>query len=424
MSFYDSPPNRGEIYLVVTTPKASPVSVNIRTPLGVTPAVNQRGTVSSTKAATFVLPHALRNSVTGETKKGIRITASDEIHVAVLNGQSCGAYRAIPTDALGMEYYVTTWQPALTDEKAYITVRATEDQTLASLTFPPNRGIRLLYNGGVYTGGSTLTVRLTSDESFTLEDSVDLSGTAVRSNRPVAVFAGNNRVSIGSITASDTVVSQFAPVNTWGRRFIQVANPGDTAGGLLKILSRYDRTNIAISGNVGGQPLNQVSFIKDSASSGDVMEYPVVAGANLAIWSDKPVQVVYYSAGDRTSRPVSLLIPPVEQYMSQYSFSKAPSTVGSPFTTYVLLSAETNAASGVLLDDVNIGSRGWLEVQTPWRSDMVVKYETVSEGAHTLRHRRPGTPVGAAIYGVAPSLCAYAYPAGMYLKDLDRVSIQ
>ena len=355
----------------------------------------------------------------------MRITADNEISVSTLNQGSCSVYKAIPTDALGTQYYVTTGQPVLADQSANVAVRATQDATTVSVTFPPNRGINFFYNGRTYRAGDTLDVTLNQDQTFSIKDTTDLTGTCIKATKPVGVWGGNGRVSFGTIISTDSVVSQFPSTNTWGRRFTLVRQPNDLVGGTVKALALQDQTRITVKGVVQNSPLNQVTQLVNSVTTGAVFTFQAVAGASLAIESDKPIMVVYYSNGDNSNnRPVSLLLPPVEQYMNLYTFSPpTQDTNGRQYTNYLLVAIEKGKESGLLLGNTLVPNQGWLDLPTPWSTpNMVVKVIPLGSAVRTLRHQDASVRFGASVYGSSTD-CAFAYPAGMLLTSVGGVSI-
>lgn len=420
MHFFDNPPDNGEIILAITTTKSSPVTYTVQTAPGFFPQITRTGTVTRDQPATVTLPKSLRNNNVGIGSKGVTITASDEISVDSVNKGSCAAYLAIPKDALGTEYYVTTWQPVLNEQTANIIVGASEDNTQVTVRFPLYRGVNFNYNGATYDGGATLTFSLNKGQSFTIKDRADLTGTSIKATRPVAVWGGNNKVSIGTTIANDNVVTQFPPVNTWGTRYVLVGVPTDSVGGLLKILALEDSTNVRIKGNVGSVPITEMVFQLSSVSRDFYEVRQIVARANIAIESDKPILAVYYGNGDssgRGSRPISLLLPPIKSYMNQYSFTPIQAS-GNTFTTSIMIAVERGRQSGLFRNNQRVSQNGWIDLVTPWSTpQMIVNFVPASSGANYLRHSDPSVRFGAAVYGIDRADCAYAFPAGMRFAD-------
>ena len=50
----------------------------------------------------------------------------------------------------------------------------------------------------------------------------DISGTYVKSNKPIGMFSGTQRTSIGKGSSSDHIVEMALPVDNWGKKFVLV----------------------------------------------------------------------------------------------------------------------------------------------------------------------------------------------------------
>ena len=374
--------------------------------------------VSRSQGALITLSKDLRMPGTGTFNRGVKIVASKPVSVSAMS-KACAAFLALPKDALGTEYYTITWRPK-SSQFSLVSVTATQENTQVDLTIPSVRAVSVQYGGRTYRGGETLRVVLNTDQSVQLREAgTDLTGIRITANKPVSVNSGNAPIDIGFGLTVDDVITQVPPTTAWGRKFILVAFPNDNVGGTLKMVSKARVTNVRIVGTSSGQPLNnQLGMFGIGAYALQVLP----SNSFVSIVSDQPILTVYYSNSESGStsvgRPAGLLLPPVEQFMFQYSFM----TLDNTYTEYALVTIEESLRTGLQLDGQIVPQGGWTRVQSNSSPQMVARWLGVSPGAHTLTHSNPRTTFGAYIYGYRRGSCAYAYPAGMRVRDLTGVS--
>jgi hypothetical protein len=87
------------------------------------------------------------------------------------------------------------------------------------------------------TAGTSYTETLNTGQVYQLVDEAggDLSGTAITSSSPVAVFAGNDCANVPpSDFACNTLAEEMTPTDTWGTDFLTeplATRSGDTSTG-------------------------------------------------------------------------------------------------------------------------------------------------------------------------------------------------
>jgi len=127
---------------------------------------------------------------------------------------------------LGTEYLVMSLLPPPPDHcgskgvdpcRSFITIVATEPGTtvLVDATAPIKPGPGVL----PVVPGTTATFKLDVLEGLNLESLDDLTGSRIRADRPVAVFAGMACVTLGSATC-DHISEQLVPVRHGGEEFV------------------------------------------------------------------------------------------------------------------------------------------------------------------------------------------------------------
>ena len=400
------PANTQQVQILLTTPMSTPVDVNITAP----PSLFRSVQVKKGQVETVHLPASLRSNEPGRANKTVHVSANGKVSVSALNRGSCGNYLPVPLEMLGDTYYVMTW--ASSSGFALISILPVQEDTIVSVTVGGVEGVNVKYEGTVYRKGETLQVTLAQYESITLQSSADLTGTYVVGSKPLAVFAGNTEITIGSGNLKDQLVSQFTPVNTWGYHFALAPFPGSTSGYYIKYLAKDANTVVTIVTSSGRN--------SKTLNKGEYFVMDVVSSELAWIQSTNQILVVQYAKSQTgpsdLTAPASLLIPPVEQYTSDYIF-----TVFNATSIYVMIVIEKIHLNGLVLDGLPVNaSAGWQDIADS-EPLMSSRYVRVLDGAHRLRHRISNTTFGAYVYGFTPGDCAYAVPAGMNLLTINKV---
>ena len=371
--------------------------------------------VSRTSGSAYNLPRSLRNSGTLLTSKGATISAQNGDITLVVMNDGCAAYLALPKDALGNEYYALTWKPGTT-EMSLVLVSATQDNTNVEIMIPVNQNIVINFGGITYTGGQTLNTLLSKDQTLQIAVSnADLSGLHIRANNPIAVVSGNSKVVIPNGLAADDLLMQLPPVSSWGRQFYLTPFPSDNIGGSIKVIASEPGTTVSINGR---DNFNSQAFSRYISNAGESWQQQIGPGGAFSITSNKPVQVVYFTASEpgtnTIGRPSGLLLPAKSQFLESYSIKSRD----SQYTEYVLVVIEDRYRARLLLDDAPVPQDSWVDIG----SGTNVKGKALrltGVQAHTLRHNTPGVTFGAYVYGYRRGNCAYAYPAGLKLGGIS-----
>jgi hypothetical protein len=234
----------------------------------------------------------------------------------------------------------------------------------------------------------------------------DLTGTEVRSSKPIALFGGHGCAYVPYDTpACDHLETQLAPVTTWGTRFetLPMRDPETSAPNFLRIVAARDDTTVAI------QPSGANAVVLDR---GEHVEIEIDGG--VSIDASGPIQVAQLIAGQLVTDPplergdpaLTALVP-AEQFRRDYVFV-TPSSYGPAFggQSFVLISREPGTEIELDGDAVD---PAWTTVGT--RELAIVP---VGGGVHRAETAR-GEPFGLIAFGLG-SYTSYAYPAGLDLR--------
>lgn len=354
---------------------------------------------------TVILPNYVKlqgeyTRVDGLEDLGIHITAGEEVTVYGLNRieVTTDAFTTLPTDVLGTDYLVMGYVSGNAVWSGYSTeyaVVATEDNTQVIITSTATAVSSPRNTSGTYT----ITMDRGEVHHFVGEDTWitgnDVTGTWVRSDKPVALFGGHVCAFVPSTYLyCDHLVEQIPPVSTWGKQFVTFPLATRTKGDTFRVLASENDTHVQIN----DAPAITLNFSQ---------YYEVMLSDPAHIVADKPILVAQYSNSATWdyaaySDPFMMLVPPYEQYMNQYTVM----TPSSGFrVNYISVVVPQAGVGNVELDGTMIpassftavGSSGFFGVAVP-----------VNLGTHNLS----GTsPFGVFVYGF-DGTDSYGYPGG------------
>jgi len=237
----------------------------------------------------------------------------------------------------------------------------------------------------------------------------DLSGTRLTSNKPIAVFSGNNDISLGLLPKAGYLVEQLPPVDYWGYTFYLFTLPG---------LSSYTYKVLT------AEAPNDVEFRTPTTilqperltPAGDF--FTSSTRELLVIRASSPLLVAQFGGynipiSGSTGPRAMMLVPPAELFRPWYTLATGHSDFDN-FTHYVILVANRSAVDRLQLDGQPVGSADWVEFDASGQDDTVGRLVPVKPGVHVVV-QLDGTPFGAYVYGYSDSNCAYAFAAGLCL---------
>lgn len=357
------------------------------------------------------------------TQQAIEIIGSEELVVYAMNKEeySTDGFLALPVDSLGTEYYTVSYSPPHTNTEFGIV--ATEDNTTIHIQIskhfrkaPP---ARVVFQGQAYENQETMTVVMNKFDSLQIQDTLkgDLTGSWINSNKPIGVFSGNVRTNVGEGTSRDHLVEQLPPVSAWSRNFVVVPIPYRTTGDYLKIVASQPDTWFAVVTN--DAPV--MSYRIDIAGHWEEVMLP--STSNAYITANKPILLVQIvnsqlrDAGQELADPSMILVPPVEQYDTEYHFS-LPKGYASQFTHYFLLAIEEKHKDGLILDGIPLKqvqniSISWQPV--PDTEFVGTFFVVTGDQAHMIRHSNPSVNFMGILYG-AGDRESYGLPIGYRVR--------
>lgn len=352
------------------------------------------------------------------------------------NVHTTDASLLIPRPALGNQYVAATYE-GLSGylSPATISVVAAEDNT--QVTVSPTAAVAA---GGPVPGGSTpFNVSLNALEhlQITAQNDLDLTGTVITSDQPVAVFSGGACAYIppGKV-ACDHLEEQMPPVKVWGWTYVAAFPPRRaTENTFWRIFAAIDGTQLNFN------PLNQYDQV---INTGDVLEldvdtsFVVESVPTSPDATDAPILVLNYIKGceetglesgtdcgtlaNLAGDPAMVLSVAVEQYLDNYVFMADPT-----YSYNYVVVVRTSPTQVIHLDCLDPIPESKFETVAGDYARAVVTLAsetgqpdgTCTSGAHWIWS---DDPFGIWVYGYYFAT-SYGYPGGMNLAQINDVII-
>ena len=342
-----------ELELFVTTSVTASVSVRVTSPLFPSPQLDSSFTVTSGQVEQLKFSNELRLEGTEMSKKGILVKASDEVVIYGFNKEAYtnDGFLGIPTDVLGKEYYAACITPI--QYYTLILVVGVYDNTNVEIQLANNEGVKVKFDGNTYGKNSVLTVKMDRYSTFQVHslEKGDLTGTYIRADKPVSFFSGNKETTVGKDTSADHLVEMQLPVDTWGTKFAISPIPKRTTGDFFRFIASEKDTNIKVTGQDNGQTFSDTFALTDP---GTWIQKHYSSNMYAYVESSKPVLVVQYVLSQirRTEKadPSMMIIPPIEQYSADYTFSTPKYSHGS-YDNFFMFVVNSGEKENLLMDE-------------------------------------------------------------------------
>lgn len=296
--------------------------------------------------------------------------------------QTTDTYLGIPVEALGTRYRAVGYKWLAEDLVSQFAVLATEDDTKVQIT-PSAR------TKEGRPEGKPFTIVLNKGEvwqvlpRFNPATGSDLTGSLIRSNKPVAVYSGHNCAYVPERMwkACDMLVEQVSPTDTWDTEFVLGPLQGQNSS-VYRVIADVDGTEISVN----GEPVATIdagAFYEE-----DNLQQSIVLTTN------QPVMVMQYSKGftapsaytkgaDSVGDPTMIAIPPTSQYLSSYSFM---TPFDGEWEHYINVVVKKRDAAKLRLDGKPIATGIFEPVPN---SKYVYARVLIKEGPHTIQGAAP-----------------------------------
>ncbi len=350
---------------------------------------------------------------------GIHLVSDNPVNVYTLNHDNNSSDVAVmyPVESLGSEYFTMCYKPHIQNQQTNLQGRNSEFVIVASDDSTNVTIIPSTYTDQLKPGGIPFNVKLNKGELYqvqsynTVNDSRqgDLTGSYIKSDKPVAVYSGSlsATIPVEATGGWDHLYEQMPPVITWGREYytIPLAN---RSRDFFRILASKDNTKIYI-GNNAPITLNRGMY------------YEYFSSTATRIYSDKPILVSQYSQSRNNDNAANgdgfmVMLSPVSQAKNDVTFIAYQSTLMR--TYYVNIVVPITETGNIELAGNIITSSSF----TPYSNGKFAWVSVpISPGAWRLRTLNPAKGFIAYVYAFGGNE-AYGYGVGFNLNPVLDLS--
>ncbi len=381
------------------------------TPLSVANSVNANGSVQ----IRISLAEAEATGSESIQEKGIHLVADDPVNLYALNWDRNSADVAViyPLESLGNEYFTMCYEPNVHNNvnhgrNSEFLVVASEDSTVVEIT--PS----VITDKGK-PAKIPFTVKLNKGEVYQVQSlnrsnltgQGDLTGSYIKSNKPVAVFSGNYSTTVpveSGMGGYDHLFEQMSPLQAWGREYYAVPLYTRLAD-RYRLMASEDNTAIRIGNNP------QVFLDR-----GEYFEFTLPNSSPSRIIASNPVIVAQFSQSNNTDRnytggngdPFMIMLSPVSQAKNNVTFVAYNSNQIRDY--YVNIVALSSEIYNIELDGALVGHTFKPFTGTGYSYAQL----RISSGTHTLKNLNPDRGFLAYVYGYGGNE-SYGYGVGFNL---------
>ncbi|CAG2232259.1 unnamed protein product [Mytilus edulis] len=364
IAFLKNSLNRYEPYLKILTPFVEDVELQISTPAwNSVDSFHLTYTVNKSYPLEVKLPFRLRVQTSTVDNRIVYVKSSKPIFVFAADFQrDTGSYFLLyPVKTFGTEYIVGAFGNANSrnsELKSLLGCLAIHTDTEIRITPPVNQ--LLTFNKRTYKHDEEVVVTINRFQLAQIMG-IDVTGSFVRSNKPIAVISGHEHVMVHGnseiVSGHDMIMAQMPPVATLSNVY-PVASTSNNDEELIRVFAVHDNTAFSIYSP--GSVISQ--FIKDRTS---YFEFYIAKNEGATVVADNPVQVIQIStSGDRfTGDPRMIVTLSLDSYVTEYMFV---TTVDAAFPnaiyTHTVIIIVSESAKGKLYLDgksiINIPHEG------------------------------------------------------------------
>ena len=420
----------GSLSIFVSTMESNPVNFSVRSSQG-----NLCSNTAHNNYFTQVtLPNSYAVSDITERDKGVWIRATDtskRLIVYGVNVQQDG-FVAFPCYNYPIESYtyyaVSTPFSNTTSERlsSEVLLVGCEDNTAVTIT--PTQEIQIpsdLVTGQntaiTLSPGQSYTVSLNRLQTFQFDNLLDLTGSKVASNKPIAFFSGHECADVPvGVPACDHLAEQIPPTITWGRFFLCASYKNRVSGERYRVIATGN-TTVTGHCNPAVEGLHSHSFIINLRGTGSFHEFQIGPDVFCSMQANRPVLLMQFASGAQHEtphygNPFMMVIPPVEQHRSNYTL-----VTQSGFDNFLTITVTTEFfnTSDIILNGASLAGSAWTPIYCS--AVDVCAYGTrlsARVGTSFIYHSNPAAKLGVVVYGFSYS-GSYGYPAGMQLQQIS-----
>lgn len=386
----------------------------------------------------------------------IRLTSPDPISVYVYNGKqvTSDGYLAIPVQSWGTEYMHLSW-PDFNEfrpwKSGFAIIAAYPDTRVSIQLRKPYIGEFGVTSARTEKGrkyGDTWTVTLQPGQCYlvqgdgTTRGQFDLSGSIVRSNKPIGFLSYHQRTMIPSFdiyNGRDHLIEMLPPTSMWGRTYVSVEYERGGYGDFFRVVALEDGTNVVCTSYDFGTRQKLEENLLLGLKRGEVRGVPtadlMVTGPGqaygvrgMSVWrANKPFLLMQYSASAEWDNnnffdPFMIYVVPVEQYTKATIFQSPSNPAYSRHRFNLLVAADTTDPQQKDIRSIKIDGVPVTTLAPSILGNRIpgtnIHYARlfIFNGPHVIEGN---APFGGYIYGWG-SFDSYGWPAATAYRKLDE----
>ena len=374
-------------------------------------------------------------------EKGVRVYSLDKKPMTVYSGNQNGeggtssfdGAHVLPKEALGQEYVIQSANDDnIATEFVVMSTRPGTTTVTVELNVKSRKGKKDRLTISFKKAKQIYIIRSKEIDPNQPNDVMDLSGSTICADAPVAVWSGNQSAIIpnqAGMTADHTY-DQLLPVNRWGQEFIVPMTGMKMQMNELHIISLKESTNVTVSG-VGASGVRTKAMGALEKWKIPVVNYTTdLIDSVFVVKANNPIQVYLYTSSAASNiymenglrhfqgDPSMTMISPLEFVTDTTIFSTYEA--GNKTSKHQLvLWAKQSVLGSLQMNGAAIGSQ--LTQAVPGMPDYKFARIDVNPGIYTLTAAERG--FGGYVYGLGEGQ-AYLYPAGYTFKPYqDSLSL-
>jgi len=374
-------------------------------------APTQFFSIKSDSVLSLSIPPDVENYISEQvTQKTIEINSDVPISIYAFSSQAytTDAYSVIPVAHWGTEYVCMSYP----NDQYQVTTDMTQDEIDARseprqseflvMAAYDSTEIQFQPKSVTETGKQTFrtyTITLNKGDAYLVKSirspkgTGDLSGTIIRSTKPVGFLTGHVRTAIPNNLnikwdSKNHLIEMLMPTEAWGRHFVTVPLGPNHNGDMIRIANIKPNTTVTYQNPSGG--VQQIVL----GAPGSVGTFMYVNEPTVWI-SDKPIQVCQYlcRSGDADDTqyydPSIVTIPPTEQFVTKILFQCPGNLVRVPIPPqfsvhYVALIADTASIPSLTIDGILVNSKIFMLANIIPGTPYCYGYVELKAGKHEL----------------------------------------
>lgn len=308
------------------------------------------------------------------------------------------SFNVLPIETLGNEYIVAAYNASKWIASGFNGVQTTPSQ-FAIVAIDDSTEVAIEPSVDTrFNKKNKQAITLNKNEVYLVQSDIspnntylDLTGSYIKSNKPVAVFGGQQRAAVpydiaGSSPSRDYIVEQIPPLEAWNLQayvvpFPQPTNIETTIPDLFRVIAGFNNTDIYI---------DDVYYA--TINKGEFVELPL--NKSCKVRGSSPILAVSYkrtsqtNGGNSNGDPLMQIVPSIDQYGNNYKFiniqayEKGSFGINKVYTEhFITIIIPYTSLKSIVFDGTTLVNVKFTKIEG---TDYYYGYLKVNEGIHSI----------------------------------------